>query len=64
MTDDEHVRLARILHEVEGRVAISGYSCDLMDELYGDWRRIDADSSLCHSVKGERQESLWVNYEL
>lgn len=64
MTDDEHIRLARVLHEIQGKVAISGYRCNLMDELYGDWRRVDADPSLCHSVKGERQESLWVNYEL
>jgi DNA adenine methylase len=64
MNDDEHICLARLLHEVEGRVAISGYRCDLMNNLYGDWKRIDADPSLCHSVKGERQESLWINYEL
>ncbi len=64
MNDNEHICLARLLHEVEGRVAISGYRCDLMNDLYGDWRRIDADPSLCHSVKGERQESLWINYEL
>jgi DNA adenine methylase len=64
MNDNEHICLAKLLHELEGRVAISGYRCDLMNDLYGDWRRIDADPSLCHSVKGERQESLWVNYEL
>ncbi|AUW95319.1 DNA methyltransferase [Sulfobacillus thermotolerans] len=64
MTDKEHVVLAKVLHDVRGCVAISGYRCDLMDELYGDWKRIDADPAVCHSVKGERQESLWVNYEL
>jgi len=64
MTDSEHIRLAKALRDVQGRVAISGYRCDLMDELYGDWKRIDADPSLCHSVKGERQESLWINYEI
>jgi DNA adenine methylase len=64
MTDNEHVLLAKVLHEVEGKVAISGYRCDLMEELYGDWRRIDADPKLCPSVNKERQESLWVNYDL
>jgi DNA adenine methylase len=64
MHDNEHICLATLLHEIKGRVAISGYRCGLMNDLYGDWRRIDADPSLCHSVKGERQESLWINYEL
>jgi len=37
---------------------------ELMDELYGDWRRIDAPVKTCHSVKEPRQEALWVNYEI
>ncbi|WP_277094053.1 DNA adenine methylase [Alicyclobacillus mali (ex Roth et al. 2021)] len=33
-----------------------------MDELYRDWRRIDAPPKKCHASKAWRQESLWVNY--
>jgi len=36
MSDEEHVELAKTLHKVKGKVAISGYRCNLMDELYRD----------------------------
>ncbi|GEO27478.1 DNA methyltransferase [Alicyclobacillus hesperidum subsp. aegles] len=64
MTNEEHIALANVLHDVQGKVAVSGYHCDLMDQLYGDWNCIDADPRLCHSVKEMRQEALWVNYEI
>jgi DNA adenine methylase len=64
MTDCEHVDLAKALHSVKGAVALSGYRCPLMERLYGDWRRVDADTRLCNSSKGERTESLWMNYDL
>ena len=36
-TDEkEHRLLAEVLHNVKGKVAISGYHSKLMDELYGD----------------------------
>ncbi len=63
MTDAEHEQLAGLLHSVRGAVALSGYSCPLMDRLYGDWRRVDAGARLCNSSKGERTESLWMNYD-
>lgn len=62
MTDDEHGVLARVLHAAKGKVAISGYHCDLMDELYGDWNCIEAPIKNCHSVKSPRREVLWTNY--
>lgn len=64
MDEDAHRELAYVLHHCRGKVAISGYRCKLMDELYGDWRRIDAPVKTCHSVKEPRQEALWVNYEI
>src|SRR6266700_2039288 len=63
MTDAEHEKLAKLLHSVRGAVALSGYRCALMDRLYGDWHRVDADTRLCNSSKGERTESLWTNYD-
>ncbi|HET6387711.1 MAG TPA: DNA adenine methylase [Armatimonadota bacterium] len=62
MTDAEHKELAESLRACRGKVAISGYRCDLMDSLYGDWNRNDAPERLCHSVKQMRQECLWMNY--
>lgn len=63
MTDDAHKELAEVLHSVRGKAALSGYYCDLMDKLYGDWRCIEAPIKNCHSVKTPRREVLWVNYD-
>jgi DNA adenine methylase len=62
MQDDEHIQLAAALNKCKGKVAISGYRCDLMDRLYQGWRRFDAAPKQCHSIKKERQECLWRNY--
>ena len=64
MTDEQHRELAQVLRGVKGKVALSGYHCDLMHELYGDWRRVEAKEKVIHSVKTTRKEVLWVNYEI
>jgi DNA adenine methylase len=63
MTDDGHRKLARVLHNVKGKVALSSYHCALMDELYSDWQHVEAPEKMCHSVKQARKEVLWVNYD-
>jgi DNA adenine methylase len=63
MTDREHEELADLLRSVKGAAAVSGYRCPLMDRLYRDWIRVDANTRLCNSSKGERTESVWVNYD-
>ena len=63
MTDREHAELAEVLHKAHGAVAVSGYNCPLMNRLYEDWRRIDAEIRLCNSSKGQRTESVWLNYD-
>lgn len=62
MSDVEHRELAYTLKRCRGKVAISGYRCNLMDELYRGWRRLDAPEKMCHSVKKARIEALWVNF--
>ncbi len=62
MTDDEHAGLSKALHRCKGKVALSGYRCELLDHLYADWRRHDAPFKICHSVKKPRQEALWTSY--
>ncbi|RQW06474.1 DNA adenine methylase [candidate division KSB1 bacterium] len=64
MTDQEHIALAHVLKNVQGKVALSGYHCSLLDDLYGEWTAIDAPPKKIHSVKTERVEVLWVNYEV
>lgn len=62
MSDQQHAELAAGLCRVEAKVAVSGYRCDLMDELYKGWRCEEAPEKKCHSVKRLRTEALWVNY--
>ncbi len=71
MIDDEHLKLAKVLHNVKGKVALSGYHCDLMADLYRDWAYIEAPTKKAHSTntrpdnkKQQRTEILWINYEL
>jgi len=64
MTDNDHTELARLLHTLKGKVALSSYHCDIMDDLYGHWEYIEAPIKNCHSVKTPRTEVLWVNYNI
>lgn len=62
MDEDAHRELAEALQKCKGKVALSGYRCTVMDELYKDWRCYEAKPKTCHSVKKVRQEALWMNY--
>lgn len=62
MSDAEHKELSNVLHNVAGRVAISGYHGELMNTLYADWFCTEAPVKKAHSSKGDRQEVLWTNY--
>lgn len=64
MTDEQHYELAKTLRQVKGKVVLSGYKCELMEELYGDWRCIEAPEKIVHSVKTLRRETLWLNYDI
>ena len=62
MSEDDHVELADTLKACEAFVALSGYRCDLYDELYKGWHRHDRQ---VHAAAGrgvaKRVESLWTN---
>jgi DNA adenine methylase len=62
MDEIDHVELSTALHGCQAKVAISGYRNDLMDKLYAEWRRFDAQPKQCHSIKKIRQECVWMNY--
>ncbi|MCP2731091.1 DNA adenine methylase [Limnofasciculus baicalensis] len=64
MTDREHQELAEVLGNVKGKVALSGYHCELLDTLYKDWNYIESNPKRCFSVKQPRTEVLWINYNL
>lgn len=59
MTDHDHRELADVLYQIEGMAILSGYRCDLYDDLYGAWRRIDRRAFADGAAK--RIESLWLN---
>ena len=63
MSDKEHVELANVLQCVDGKVALSGYQCELMDELYFDWYVTNGPVKKIYSTKQPRQETLWTNYD-
>lgn len=62
MDESEHRQLAEVLRSCKGKVAVSGYRCPLMDELYKGWHLHEAPPKTCHSVKKPRREALWTNY--
>lgn len=62
MTVQDHVNLSKVLGNAKGKVAVSGYRCDLTDSLYRGWRCVCAPEKNCHSVKKPRTEALWMNY--
>ncbi|MCY4465878.1 MAG: DNA adenine methylase [Chloroflexi bacterium] len=63
MNDQQHRELSRVLRGTSGYVALSGYECELMDELYFDWYITKAPVRIIHSTKQPRQETLWTNYD-
>jgi len=64
MSVDDHRELLEVLLSVAGRVAISGYSCDLYDNLLASWRaeRLKTKSRMSNSGQ-ERVEMLWMNWK-
>lgn len=60
MTDDDHRDLAKVLHEAQGMVVLSGYPSELYDsELFADWVRYERK----HVADGgrKRTEVVWIN---
>ena len=64
----DHEALASAMHDFKGFAAVSGYVSDDMEELFGDWHRIDSKPKVARSKSmdgGEkpprRTESIWTN---
>lgn len=64
MTDVQHQQLSEVLKSAKGKVALSGYHCDLLDKLYKDWDCVESYPKQCLSVKQPRTEVLWINYDV
>jgi DNA adenine methylase len=58
LTDDDHRKLAEVLHSLKGMVLLSGYHSPLYDELFGDWPRVER---AAHADGArDRVEVLWM----
>lgn len=64
MSDEDHTRLAELLHRCEAAVAVSGYESELYEDLYCDWRKVVfeiANHAAGGKSKARMREWLWVN---
>lgn len=61
-SDEDHRKLSEKLHAIKGKAMISGYDCDLMNELYGDWRKVKFPVKKNNIRSGDVQEVVWMNY--
>ena len=59
MTDEQHRQLGAHLQRISGMAIVSGYPCDLYDELFAGWTRIDRNSHA--DGARDRVECLWLN---
>lgn len=59
LTDDGHRELADVLKSLKGFVVMSCYRCDLYDDLYAGWIRIDRPVIVFRASR--RIESLWLS---
>lgn len=59
MTDAAHLSMAESLQHLRGYVVLSGYRCDLYDDVFHNWERVDR---IAHADGAKaRIESLWLS---
>ncbi|MFV0399179.1 MAG: DNA adenine methylase [Oscillospiraceae bacterium] len=59
MTDEEHVGLLRCLREHPGPAMISGYDCELYNDMLAGWHKVTTDTQAERGAR--RTEVLWMN---
>lgn len=59
MTDADHIELLEVLKSLQGMVILSGYRCEMYDELLVEWQRKDRSTST--NGQGSAVESLWLS---
>lgn len=58
MRDQDHRVLGRLLRELDGMVVISGYACDLYEDMFEGWQRVER-SAHADGAR-DRTEVLWI----
>ena len=61
-SDDDHRELAIKLNNIEGLAMVSGYECDLMNDIYKGWEKRYLTKKKNNIRSGEVQEVIWMNY--
>ena len=59
MSENDHCELAEVLRGLSGMVVLSGYDCELYNDLYGGWRRAEK-NTFAEGAKKTR-EILWLS---
>lgn len=59
MVEQDHVELADVLHGCEGGVILSSYPCELYEQLYAGWRKIEVEVRTRTTKKAT--EVLWLS---
>jgi DNA adenine methylase len=65
MSDEEHSKLAALLHGSRAKVVISGYPSPLYSDLYSDWRLVTfeiANHAAGGKTKARETECLWMSF--
>jgi DNA adenine methylase len=62
MSAGDYAGLAEVLCELEGMVVLSGYDCDLMQELFSSWKQVRRQAvASSQNASTTRTECLWFN---
>ena len=62
-SNEDHEQLAERLHHIKGLFMLSGYECDLLNQLYADCNKFYLSKKRNNIRSGEVQEVVWCNYE-
>ncbi|OTG78505.1 DNA methyltransferase [Acinetobacter sp. ANC 4558] len=62
MSNKEHLNLLNTLLDLKGMVMVSGYPCEMYDDMLSSWKRIET-SSRISAGRGTavKTECLWIN---
>ena len=60
-SEQSHRDLAEVLHRSKSKIVLSGYQCELYDELYPDWDVQYKKTGMTIS-KEKRREGVWRNF--
>lgn len=61
-TDLQHEQLSDRLHHISGLAMVSGYDCDLMNDLYNDFYKTKFPIKKNNIRSSDVQEVIWTNY--